>query len=707
MNRWLTVKQIAGLPGVPGTERAVRIKAKKEGWAKKRAKKGKGMLYDLNSLPAITQAHLLKNESPASKDECLVYSRELLWRDYESATDSQKKAAKNKVEAISEAMELMQRGMAKGEAFKSAAKTHGITYQTLYNYHNKVKHYDKSDWLAALVRRKAGGAAKANMPEQAWEIYKADYLRPEQPSASACYHRLRLIADEKGWKLPSLRTFERRIESEVSRRVRILAREGKEALMALMPAQRRTVKDLHALEWVNGDGYQHNVFVSWTDEKVERPKTWVWQDVYSRKILAYRVDVTENTDVLRLSFGDLIEQYGIPQTVTIDNTRSAANKVMTGGMKNRYRFKVNEDEADGIFKLLGINVKWTSVNDGKGHGQAKPVERAFGIGGLGEIVDKHPSLAGAYTGSNPMAKPENYASKAIPINDFLRVLERGIREYNQREGRQTEICRGVLSFDQAFYESYEKSVIQKATPEQRRLWLLSPETVTVRRDSTVTLKAGSAAGYGRNRYEHPELSEYVGKQVVVRYDNHGLHADVYVYTKDGRFICQAQCIEDTGFGDSHTARTYNRKRKQSIKAAQEAMRAEVDMSILESPEYRTDVQPGALIDSKVVRPHKVKLEPPKAESSLPITESIKETVIESFEEKKFSNEPSMTGMERYKHWLLLEQAIEHGYQPNPRQQRFYEGFPTTTEFKTNKEVFEDFEMDAPVFTDDQELIYGD
>jgi len=41
---------------------------------------------------------------------------------------------------------------------------------------------------------------------------------------------------------------------------------------------------------------------------------------------------------------------------------------------------------------------WTSVVAGKGWGQAKPVERAFGVGGLEEYVDKHPALAGAYTG---------------------------------------------------------------------------------------------------------------------------------------------------------------------------------------------------------------------------------------------------------------------------------------------------------------------
>src|SRR5664279_825351 len=147
--------------------------------------------------------------------------------------------------------------------------------------------------------------------------------------------------------------------------------------MRLFPAQTRTVQELHALEWINGDGYQHNVFCLWPNGEIDRPKTWFWQDIYSRKILGYRVDFSENTDTIRMSFGDIVDQYGIPEHATIDNTRAAANKWMTGGVKNRYRFKVKEDDPLGLFPTLGVKVHWTSVYYGKGHGQAKPIERSF------------------------------------------------------------------------------------------------------------------------------------------------------------------------------------------------------------------------------------------------------------------------------------------------------------------------------------------
>ena len=355
--------------------------------------------------------------------------------------------------------------------------------------------------------------------------------------------------------------------------------------MAMYPVQKRTVKEMHALEWINGDGYQHNVFVLWPNGDINRPKTWFWQDVYSRKILAYRVDITENTDVIRLSFGELVENFGIPDHVTIDNTRSAANKWMTGGVPNRYRFKIKEDDPLGLFPTLKIKVHWTSVHNGHGHGQAKPVERSFGIGGIGEVVDKHPAFAGAYTGNSPMAKPENYGSTAVPLDKFTEVLEQEIIAWNARDKRRTEMAAGNKSFDQVFTESYQRSSIRIPTEEQRRLWMLSAEAIRVQRDGTFTLDAGKATGKGRNRYQANSLHEHEGQKVVVRFDPQTLHKNVFVYTLDGRFIDEATCIDDSGFGDTLVGREFNRRRTQFMKHTKAAAEAELQMDAVDVANY--------------------------------------------------------------------------------------------------------------------------
>ena len=242
--------------------------------------------------------------------------------------------------------------------FQAIADAERISWRTMQGwYHGTtgkpgVKRYDASDWLAALVPAYTGRTKQAEISEEAWDFFKADYLRNESPNTVDSYRRTERAAKAHGWTLPSLRTLERKIKREIPRTVRVLRRDGEEALRRLYPAQERSVRDLHALQWINGDGYQHNVFVKWPNGTIERPKTWFWQDIYSRRILAWRVDSTEHTDLIRVSFGDLVETYGIPEHATIDNTRAAANKWMTGRVPNRYRFKVKEDDPMGLFPSL-------------------------------------------------------------------------------------------------------------------------------------------------------------------------------------------------------------------------------------------------------------------------------------------------------------------------------------------------------------------
>lgn len=160
---------------------------------------------------------------------------------------------------------------------------------------------------------------KADFDEDAWEWIKTDYLRLEQPSLTACYLRLEKKAKETGWVIPSYDTVSRRIK-EIPVEARVLLREGEYALSQLYPAQRRTVANMSAGEWLNGDGYKHNVWVIWHNGEECRPKTWFWQDVYSRKIVGYYTDISENTDAIRYSLLDVIDKYGRPQHITIDNT---------------------------------------------------------------------------------------------------------------------------------------------------------------------------------------------------------------------------------------------------------------------------------------------------------------------------------------------------------------------------------------------------
>ncbi|MGD9769763.1 MAG: transposase domain-containing protein, partial [Pseudolabrys sp.] len=357
------------------------------------------------------------------------------------------------------------------------AKQEDFSASAIWTWLRAATAVHRTDRLAALAPRYVGRTTTADCDPRAWEFLKADYLRPEQPAFDACYRRLvEEAAPAHGWSpIPSEKTLRRRLQREVPHGVRVLKRQGAEAASRTYPHQVRNRKVLHAMEGVNADGHTFDVFVKWPDGSIGRPCLVAVQDVYSGMIVGHRVDRSESWPAVRLAFADAIESYGIPEHCWLDNGRAFASKMITGRMQSRYRFKVRDDEPMGLLTALNTRVHWVTPY----HGQAKPIERAFGD--LCESIAKHPFCAGAYTGNSPVAKPDNYGARAIPSGEFETFVAQQIARHNMRDGRNTDVARG-RSFLAAFRESYEhpRTVVRRATVDQLRSLLLAAEGVTCR-----------------------------------------------------------------------------------------------------------------------------------------------------------------------------------------------------------------------------------
>lgn len=605
MQSWFTAKELQYLQSAPSSAQGVNKKARQQGWEKRKVEgvQGNGVEYAFSSLPEEIQAELLvKNaaqqaeqaEETRSEPKQANYLPEVIWQGFDSVSSKKREDAKKRLATICALADLIESGSTFSNALTLVAEKSAFGAGSIKRWYYSVKQFNRSDWLPILLSKhgKNRKSLRAEFTQAAWEFFKADYLRNETPQFGSCYERLKLAAVQNGWEIPTRSSVYRRLHSEFSKTEITYLRDGEYALSKLHPDMIRSVESLEAMEWINGDGYQHNVFVEWMNGEVVRPKTWVWQDIRTRKILAYRVDLSENSDTIRLALKDLIEQYGIPKHLTIDNTRAAANKWLTGGVPNRYRFKVKEDEVKGIIPMLDIKLHWTSIKFGKGRGQAKPVERAFSHGGLGELVDKHPSLAGFHTGDSVMNKPDNYngGKAGVDYATFMAAVENGIRMFNERTARKTEICQGIYSFSDVFARDYAQASVRKASPEQLRLLMLMSEAVTLKSNGTFELGCGGKV-YGRkNRYEAAELIGTSHKKVVIKFDPEQLHSNVFVYSLDGVFLSEAVCTEKAGFGDKAAGREHDKKLNQFVKANKAAAKAKMGMDALEAARYLQDYE---------------------------------------------------------------------------------------------------------------------
>lgn len=548
---WFSLDEAAaaGDPAMPTTARGWAKIAEAGAWRDRQGKarrEGKSWLYHRSLFPMSTQVRLLVAANPAMP---VAPQRSPLWQRYDGLPDTHKTMCAERLAAVLATHRLMATGLTLVAAAAISAAEAGVSTSTLRNWLAAVKPHNRADWLAALAPDYKPTAQFAPCHPDAWEALKSDYLRPGEPKFSACYRRMSKAAKAKGWApIPSEMALRRRLAAEVPAAVITLTRKGADKAKAIFPAQRRTRMALKAMSLVNIDGHRFDVFVRRGDGAPFRPTLVAIQDIYSGKFVGWRLDETESRVSARLAIGDMVEKFGIPEHMILDNGRGFASKWITGGAPSRFRFKVRDDEPDGLLTNLGVAIHWATPY----HGQAKPIERAFRD--LCEEIAKHPFCAGAYTGNSPANKPEDYGRRAVEWEAFRRFVDGMMAEHNARPGRNTETAQGK-SFDEVFDASIRQSdtVVRWPTAEQRDLWLLMAEEITAQRGSGEIHLLG-------NRYWSPAMVEFAGRKVHVRFDPDNLARDIKVYDRKGRLLTTAAALGDVDFLDAEAAQRHARAR---------------------------------------------------------------------------------------------------------------------------------------------------
>ena len=278
MKNWVTAKEIAGIGGLSKHPTNVNRLARKEKWIFREIQgvQGGGYEYSFSSLPLEVQTeYLLKHseelkvnkENNDSNQQTMIESA---WNVLASATFEQEKRAERRFQAVVKVARLVENKIPLMKAFEQVVALYAtdsndetISKGSLKRWWYKVKTHPQGIWLPLLLDRteRDNSCRWADISDKAWAFFCADYLRKSKPKFSVCYYRLTLAAEENDWTIPSLSSLKRKFYNEFTEAEIALARGGEHELRELTAPQIRTVMDLEAYEIVNGDGYQHNVFV--------------------------------------------------------------------------------------------------------------------------------------------------------------------------------------------------------------------------------------------------------------------------------------------------------------------------------------------------------------------------------------------------------------------------------------------------------------
>lgn len=703
---WWSADEIseAALPDMPTTKRRVNALAERMNWraypeqARRRQGRGGGWEYHWTLFPSRAQAALLAMAAPVQTSHATpAKNRGEMWEWFDSLPEKTKSEARKRLEIIQAVEVLLRGGQSKDLAVRIVSTRWEKSHRTIWNWISEVEGVRADDRLPHLApkhRAKPRKAQKAEMSEEFFDFFKSNYLRNKGPKMAGAYRKAAQVGDEQGWTYPSYRTVARRLEAEISPLTIILCREGVDALKLRYPAQTRDRLSLHAMEAVNADYHKFDVFVRWPSDPnassdegdIVRPQMVAFQDIYSGRILSWRIDRTPNKVGVSLALGDMVERFGIPQHIVLDNGREFANKFLTGGTKTRFRFKVKDDDIPGLLNTLGIEVHWATPYSG----QSKPIERAFRD--LAEDIAKDPRFEGAYTGHKPDAKPENYGSRAIPLDRFIEVVAQGIEEHNARAGRRGQTTKG-RSILETFEASYAASQPRIATAEQRRLWLMGAEGL--RGDRYTGLLR-----FMENEYYAEWMYEIAGQKVVARFDPAALHDGLYIYALSGEFLGEAPCRDHSGFFDLAEARDHAAAKRKWLKAEKKAAEAARKFSAVELGGYLDGLAakaPGApaAIEAKIVRPVAFEKAPrpvPAAPALSKDAQDERAVFVANFgdysapEEKAKPDDSKV----RFRRAQEMEARLAEGEELAGDDYRWLKGYQNTPEYKAMSDIAREF-----------------
>lgn len=574
---WWTPAEIAAaaLTDLPATRQGVDGLAARFGWraqpglARARVGRGGGWEYHWRLFPARAQRDLIGRANAVSAMPARP-ARTDLWSWFDGLPTEVKARAEERLRIVQE-VEALAAAMSKMLAVASVSRDNKVSERTIWGWLALIEGVDVADRLACLAPRHRAVPKKAEKVAADPRFYawlKADYLRLERPSFSHAWREAVRLCTAHGLAyLPVERTARRWLDDTVPHVEQVLLREGVRGLMRCFPPQIRDRSGMAALEGVNADCHKIDVFVRWPGFKDPiRPQVVAFQDIYSGKILSWRVDVDPNKVAVMQAFMDVLRNYGIPQHCLFDNGMEFANKWLSGGAPARFRFKIREGgEPLGVLALLGVKIHFATP----AHGQAKPVERAFGD--FARDIAKDARFAGAYVGHRPDAKPENYGDRAIDLEDFLRVLGEGVIEHNARAGRRSHTAQG-RSFDETFAESYQRTPIRPASDEQLRLCLMAQKVRRLHaRNGQLTL--------WKNGYWAEWMSAHAGEDVVARFNPENLHEGAFIYTLDGAFLGYAECRDKSPFFDLASAQAEAKRKSRYLKAARQAAKQHLPISV--------------------------------------------------------------------------------------------------------------------------------
>ena len=615
MKAWYTAAELAGLPGLPGTERNVLQSARRNGWAERPNRgRGGGREYAFEALPpetrqALTARTLAQLAVPAVQPLLpglpgAAAPPAAGLKDWQTARLEARAGLLAAVDDLAQAVGVgqaireivvrardgalpdhLQRLVPIANARGGQGGKRTLSARTLHR------------WRAAAQR---GGAALAPRASRGADMppwgaaFLAAYRRPQKPTVAEALRDLaRPGALAEGVAPPSYDQARRWLTKlgEVERR---RGRLGPRNLKAVKPFTRRDTTGLRPGDVYTADGHTFDAEVAHPfTGKPFRPEITLVLDVATRMAVGWSCTLAESALAVLDALRHAATRHGIPALFYVDRGPGYINALLNA-------------PGAGLLPRLGTQITHALPYNSQAHGLVERAHRTILVGAAKRLP--------TYMGTAMDSEAKQIAFKRtradgqglIPWADFCRLIDASCAAYNERPHRGLE--RTTASAGRRRHstprEAWDGHLAQGWAP------VLPEDPDSLFRPRVArTVRRGEVSLFGNTYFAH-DLAEWHGTEVFVAYDVWDGER-VWVHDREGALICSAQAeANKTAYFPLSQIDHARGQREQGRLRRIDAKRREIE----DEAAHVTAPPPPTPAEEQAAREHLAVLRPPEVQA---------------------------------------------------------------------------------------------
>lgn len=612
MRNWYSASELAGLPGLPGTERAIQLRAKRERWEGQQRLGSKAIEYTLSVLPKETQAALLMAALVDSAPETVADKHVVVaGRDAKKAShlnDSQTSVMSARLSFVRE-IERMSKVVSQNRAILTLVELAKTGDLSPYLNERVIRANDRKTedralsertlkrWLADYRAHGEIGLAPArrqkDMSVPTWaETFLKHYQRPQKPSVEAAYEQFKqLHQDINASVCPSIHAVRRWLK-KLSPSVRERGRMGPHELNALKAYNRRQADMLWPNDvWVaDGHTFDAEVINPLTGQ-IFRPEITMVIDWGTRRIVGFSVNLAESTLATLDTLRDGVSRCGMYKVFYVDNG---------SGFDNAVVYEVNDRLGGTITHSLPYNSQARGVIERPHKTILVRLAKTFNSY-IGADMDKE-----AATKTHKLSRKQlalGIAPTVIPeFSVFFAALQEALDDYNRRPHR------GLPKFrDLATMRKRHQSPMEAWKSAEADGWepLLADANIveSLTRPQVERTVHRCQVQWNSGTYFLKDLDGFHGEQVRVAYDFRDA-SRVWVHSLEGDLIGEALLDGNASPAMPKTMlekASEKRERGQLsrlVKKAKTITGQDVEMRVITSQSIQYDLSPEQLAEAQ-------------------------------------------------------------------------------------------------------------